>query len=44
LRGKEFVRERFLLTRLITDELDLYASLLGNRPQPSTDAAPEARP
>jgi trehalose synthase len=27
--GKEIVRERFLLTRLIADELDLYTSLLG---------------
>ena len=29
LSGKEIVRERFLLTRLIADELELYASLLG---------------
>jgi trehalose synthase len=29
LLGKEIVRERFLLTRLIADELELYASLLG---------------
>ena len=28
LSGKEIVRERFLLTRLIADELELYASLL----------------
>jgi trehalose synthase len=28
-RGKELVRERFLLTRLIADELRLYASVLG---------------
>ena len=28
LRGKETVRKRFLLTRLIADELELYASLL----------------
>jgi trehalose synthase len=28
-RGKEIVRERFLLTRLISDELELYADLLG---------------
>jgi trehalose synthase len=27
--GAEIVRERFLLTRLIADELELYASLLG---------------
>lgn len=32
-RGKELVRERFLLTRLIADELRLYASLLGGRYQ-----------
>ena len=36
LWGKELVRERFLLTRLISDELELYAGLLGtgkpNRP------------
>jgi trehalose synthase len=29
-RGKELVRERFLLTRLIADELRLYASVLSN--------------
>ncbi|MGB3635345.1 MAG: glycosyltransferase [Rubrobacteraceae bacterium] len=28
-RGKEVVREHFLLTRLIADEMSLYASLLG---------------
>jgi trehalose synthase len=28
IRGKEIVRKRFLLTRLIGDELKLYASLL----------------
>ncbi|HSK82457.1 MAG TPA: glycosyltransferase [Rubrobacter sp.] len=28
-RGRELVRERFLLTRLITDELRLYGALLG---------------
>jgi trehalose synthase len=28
-RGKERVRERFLLPRLIADELALYADLLG---------------
>jgi trehalose synthase len=27
--GKEIVRERFLITRLIADELELYTSLLG---------------
>lgn len=34
LRGKELVRQRFLLTGLIADELILYASLLGIRPEP----------
>jgi trehalose synthase len=29
LAGKDIVRDRFLLTRLIADELELYASLLG---------------
>jgi hypothetical protein len=29
LSGKEIVRERFLITRLIADELELYTSLLG---------------
>jgi trehalose synthase len=29
--GKEAVRQRFLLPRLISDELDLYADLLGAR-------------
>jgi trehalose synthase len=28
IRGKEIVRKRFLLTRLIADELKQYASLL----------------
>jgi trehalose synthase len=32
LRGKELVRKRFLLTRLISDELVLYSSLLGVAP------------
>jgi trehalose synthase len=31
-RGRELVQARFLLTRLIADELRLYASLLGARP------------
>ena len=31
LSGKEIVRERFLLTRLIADELELYSSLLETR-------------
>lgn len=38
-RGRELVRERFLLTRLIADELRLYASLLGTRPQPRAAVA-----
>ena len=41
LRGKELVRERFLLPRLISDELVLYASLLGA--QSDARATPEAR-
>lgn len=32
-RGRDLVRQRFLLTRLIADELRLYAALLGDRPQ-----------
>jgi trehalose synthase len=31
-RGREVVRQRFLLTRLIADELRLYSSLLASRP------------
>jgi trehalose synthase len=31
LSGKDIVKERFLLTRLISDELELYSSLLGGR-------------
>jgi trehalose synthase len=31
VRGRELVRERFLLTRLIADDLRLYGSLLGTR-------------
>jgi trehalose synthase len=31
VKGRELVRERFLLTRLIADELRLYGSLLGRR-------------
>jgi hypothetical protein len=31
VKGRELVRERFLLTRLIADELRLYGSLLGTR-------------
>jgi trehalose synthase len=41
LRGKELVRERYLLPRLISDELVLYASLLGA--QSDARARPEAR-
>jgi trehalose synthase len=33
-QGREVVRKRFLLTRLIADELRLYAAVLGSRPQP----------
>lgn len=32
LKGQELVRQRFLLTRLIADELRLYRSVLGPRP------------
>lgn len=38
-RGKELVRERFLLTRLIADELRLYASVLGELRQAEQPAA-----
>jgi trehalose synthase len=31
-RGRALVRQRFLLTRLIADELRLYASVLGSQP------------
>jgi trehalose synthase len=34
VRGRELVRERFLLTRLIADELRLYGDLLGARQEP----------
>ncbi len=34
--GRAVVRERFLLTRLIADELRLYASVLGTEPAPAT--------
>lgn len=37
-RGRELVRGRFLLTRLIADELKLYGALLGAR-QPRTPVA-----
>ena len=44
MRGKELVRERFLLTRLIADELALYASLLGvGRQSDVAEPAAEAR-
>jgi trehalose synthase len=44
MRGKGFVREHFLLTRLIADELALYASLLGAGRRPGvTEPAAEAR-
>src|SRR5215218_3811422 len=34
-KGRELVRERFLLTRLIADELRLYGDLLGARQEPT---------
>ena len=34
-RGRDLVRERFLLTRLIADELRLYGDLLGTRQLPT---------
>ncbi|MGD9889738.1 MAG: glycosyltransferase [Dehalococcoidia bacterium] len=37
--GKSFVRERFLLPRLIADELRLYGAVLGRRPAPGAPAA-----
>ena len=37
-KGQELVRERFLLTRLIADELRLYGDLLGTR-QPRSAVA-----
>ena len=38
-RGKELVSERFLLTRLIADELRLYASLVGEWRQAAQSVA-----
>jgi trehalose synthase len=38
-RGRELVRERFLLTRMIADELRLYQSVLGVRRPRLTPAA-----
>jgi trehalose synthase len=38
-KGKELVREKFLLTRLIADELRLYTSVLGLRGPRRTPAA-----
>ena len=35
-RGRDLVRERFLLPRLLADELRLYAALLGRRPSMHT--------
>ena len=37
-RGRELVRERFLLTRLIADELRLYGTLLGTSQAPTSVA------
>lgn len=42
LRGRELVRQRFLLTRLIADELRLYAALLGERPHLAEPVMPVA--
>jgi trehalose synthase len=39
-RGKATVRDRFLLTRLLADELRLYAALLG---RPAADGEPAAK-
>jgi trehalose synthase len=38
-RGKELVRENFLLPRLIADELRLYSSVLGLQPEAAQPAA-----
>lgn len=38
-QGRDLVRKRFLLTRLIGDELRLYGSLLGTRAAPPLTAA-----
>jgi trehalose synthase len=38
-RDKERVRERFLLTRLIADELRLYTAVLGKQPATGEPAA-----
>jgi trehalose synthase len=38
-RGRELVRRRFLLTRLIADELRLFGDLLGARPDVSAPVA-----
>lgn len=44
MQGKEIVRERFLLTRLIADELRLYTSLLETSFQPkNADAKPRSK-
>lgn len=43
-RGKELVREHFLLTRLIANELTLYASLLGASPEPRISQARGTHP
>jgi trehalose synthase len=37
--GRKLVRERFLLTRLLADELQLYASLLGTPPRAGKGSA-----
>ena len=35
-RGRDLVRDRFLLTRLVADSLRLYTSILGSQPAPTT--------
>lgn len=39
VKGRELVRRRFLLTRLIADELRLYGSVLGRQPTVNAPAA-----
>ncbi len=36
--GRDHVRDRFLLTRLVADSLRLYTSILGSEPAPTTTA------
>jgi len=37
-RGRGLIHERFLLTRLVSDSLRLYTSILGSQPAPTTTA------